>query len=49
MAKLSESNLLEIDVSETLKGLKAVTREAKKAISALKEFEEMREGDSDDK
>lgn len=46
MANPRESNTIikpltvEIDCSEALKGLKAVTREAKKATSALQELEE---------
>jgi hypothetical protein len=46
MAKPRESNTsvetltVEIDCSDALKGLKAVTREAKKATSALQELEE---------
>lgn len=32
---------IDVDCSDALKGLKAVTREAKKATVALKEFEEM--------
>lgn len=33
---------VDIDVSDALKGLKAVTREAKKATAALKEFEKQK-------
>jgi D-serine deaminase-like pyridoxal phosphate-dependent protein len=46
MAEKRESNKssgtisVDIDCSEALKGLKAVTREAKKATSALQELEE---------
>ncbi|MDF2534398.1 MAG: hypothetical protein K0R18_555 [Bacillales bacterium] len=35
-----QSIKIDIDCSDALKGLKAVTREAKNATSALKEFEE---------
>jgi hypothetical protein len=48
MAEMCESNSInlgkvtvDIDCSEALKGLKAVTREAKKATQALKEFEDI--------
>lgn len=37
-----------IDCSEALKGLKAVTREAKKLTSALKELQEVNEGEENE-
>ncbi|MCM3665522.1 hypothetical protein M3204_13980 [Mesobacillus subterraneus] len=49
MADMRESNkrsigqlTVDIDCSDALKGLKAITREAKKATEALKELEEQR-------
>ncbi|USK56564.1 hypothetical protein LIS82_08870 [Cytobacillus solani] len=49
MAEKRESNkrsigslVVDIDCSEALKGLKAVTREAKKAAAALKEVEDIK-------
>ncbi len=47
MAKKRESNIgslkVDIDCSDALKGLKAVTREAKNATAALKELEEQQD------
>jgi hypothetical protein len=45
----SESNKyrIDVDVSEALKGLKAVTREAKKATEALKELKVVQDSDKD--
>lgn len=42
MAKNSESIKLNIDVTDALKGLKAVQREAKKTARALREVEGMK-------
>ncbi|MFP5111840.1 hypothetical protein ACSU64_05610 [Bacillaceae bacterium C204] len=48
MAESRESNKqykIDVDVSEALKGLKAVQREARKATNALKELKEVQDSD----
>lgn len=41
--KLCEENNIDIDIPNTIKGLKAIQREAKKATRALKGLEEQQE------